>query len=258
MLVISDTVISCLESRRLVSVSGIEEFAGAEEIVLDDGEVLCVDAVIWCTGYTADFSLLDPRFDPTAKSSAAWNELQGSRGRPLPRLYKNIFSLERPESLAFIGYVAFPSPAFQTQDLASMALAQIWKGNAKLPSAEKMQREVEAHERWMCKLARRGRVHPAWVSWPGWVGWANQTTGTVLEENVGCGVQGWRFWAREKDLYKAVMDGVYSPHIFRLFETGKRKTWAGAAEKIFRVNEKRSDKKLGKKGEEMRLLCFRR
>lgn len=256
--VISDTVVSCLESGRLVSVPGVKEFTGPSEVVLDDGEVLHVDAIIWCTGYMADFSFLDPQFDPTAKSPAAWNELQGSRGRPLPRLYKNIFSLERPESLAFIGYVAFPSPAFQTQDLASMALAQIWKGSSKMPSARKMQREVEAHERWMCKLARRGRVHPAWVSWPEWVAWANRAAGTGLAENLGWGVQGWRFWAGERELYRVVVDGVYTPHLYRLFETGKRKRWDRAADEILRVNEKRRGKDVDEKGEETRLLCFGR
>lgn len=139
-----------------------------------------------------------------------------------------------------------------------MALAQIWKGNSKLPSARKMQREVERHERWMCKLARRGRVHPAWVSWPEWVGWANRTAGTGLAENLGWGVQGWRFWAGERDPYRAVVDGVYSPHHYRLFEAGKGKRWDGAAEEVFAVNGRRREKDVGQKGKETRLLCFGR
>lgn len=88
--VISDTVVSCLESGRLISVAGIKEFTGQGEMVLDGDEVLCVDAIIWCTGYMADFGFLDPRVDPTKESPAAWNEVQGSRDRPLPRLYRAV------------------------------------------------------------------------------------------------------------------------------------------------------------------------
>ncbi|SPN99128.1 related to flavin depend monooxygenase that catalyses the oxidation of rubrofusarin to 9-hydroxyrubrofusarin [Cephalotrichum gorgonifer] len=248
--VVADSLIEYLESGDLTSVSGIKEFVGPDEVLIDTGEVINVDAVIWCTGYLTDFSFLDPRFDPTAASPARWNETPGSRGRPLLRLYHNIFPLEEHDSLAFVGYVAFPGPAFQTQDLASMALAQVWKGNSALPPREEMERALDAHEEWVCGLAGRGRTHPAWVSWPEWMDWVNETAGTGLRRNLGWGTEGWRFWREDRMLYRAVVDGIYSPHVFRLFETGKRKVWDGAREEIARVNEDREGSDRAEKGGE--------
>lgn len=236
--VIADSLIEHLEAGNMESVSGVSEFVGPDRVLLDDGKVLEVDAVIWCTGYQADFSCLDRCIDPTAGDTSAWDQLPGSRSRPLPRLYQNIFSLQYPDSLAFIGYVALPAPAFLTHDLASMALAQVWKGNSKLPSRKKMEKAVDDHQQWICDLARRGRTHPAWVNWPQWTAWVNEAAGTGLKDHLGWGLKGWNFWRRDRKLCGLLMDGMYSPHVFRLFETGKRTPWEAARETILEVNER--------------------
>ena len=42
---------------------------------------------------------------------------------------------------------------------------------------------------------------------------------------------------RDVKIRKLIMDGLMSPHLFRLFDEGKRKPWPGAREEIIRVNE---------------------
>ena len=236
--VATDSLIGHLEKRNITSLPSIKEFLGGNEILLDDGRVVNADSIMWCTGYQADFGYLEPSVDPTATDTSSWNELPGSRCRPLLRLYQNIFSLEHPDSLAFIGFVFLAAPAFSIHDLASMALAQVWKGNSALPSREEMGRSVDEHAEWLCGLAQRGRTHPAWVDWVQWTDWVNKTAGTGLEENLGWSSAGWKLWLGDHKLYSLLMDGIHSPHAFRLFETGKRKPWAGARDEIERVNER--------------------
>jgi dimethylaniline monooxygenase (N-oxide forming) len=102
--VVSDTLIPCLENGSISSVAGIKRVVNATEVELQDGTRLEVDAIIWCTGYTSDFSMIEPRFDPTCRPQS-WLDAPGSNGKTLFRLYHNIFSLEKPESLAFLGNV---------------------------------------------------------------------------------------------------------------------------------------------------------
>jgi len=85
------------------------------------------------TGYATDYGIV-AGFDPTAQTAADWAAAPGSNGKPLRRLYRNIFSLQHPDSLNFMGAVAFATPAFQLYDLASMAVAQVWKGSSSLPT----------------------------------------------------------------------------------------------------------------------------
>jgi dimethylaniline monooxygenase (N-oxide forming) len=102
--VVSDTLIPCLENGSISSVAGIKRILGATEVELQDGSKLDVDAIVWCTGYTSDFSMIEPRFDPTCRPRP-WLDAPGSNGKSLFRLYHNIFSLEKPDSLAFLGNV---------------------------------------------------------------------------------------------------------------------------------------------------------
>lgn len=79
-----------------------------------------------------DYSMAGP-FDPTLDQSEAWTSTANSNGLLIPRLYRNIFSLEHLYLLVFMGSVAFASPAFQLQDIVSMVIAQVWSGKAQLP-----------------------------------------------------------------------------------------------------------------------------
>lgn len=243
--VISDTLISHLRSGAVRSVAGIGRFTGHREIELNDGQKIQVDAVICCTGYKNDFSIIDPRFDPSTDPSPIWLEAAGSRGRPLPRLYQNVFSLKAPESLAFLGCVWFVAGAFCLADLASMCIAQVWLGNSALPQLDEMIRWADAQERKISKMAQRGTVIPASVSPRQWLVWADATVGAGVEEHTGWGWTGWKFWWTERRLYGLIMDGVLTSAVWRLFR-GKRKAWSGARDEIERANDAQTKGRLGK------------
>jgi dimethylaniline monooxygenase (N-oxide forming) len=71
-----------------------------------------------------------------------------------------------------------------------------------------------------------------------------------LDETAGCGIRAhfglverwtnlcaWKLWWNDPGLWKLCLEGIMSPAIFRLLETGKRKCWSGAAAQIRRDNE---------------------
>ena len=45
------------------------------------------------------------------------------------------------------------------------------------------------------------------------------------------------FWWRDREFYKLCKSGIWSPAIWRLFDTGKKKTWSGARAQIYKDNE---------------------
>ncbi|KAL5086630.1 hypothetical protein Trisim1_008882 [Trichoderma cf. simile WF8] len=234
--VISDTLIANLRSKSVLSIKGIRRFLGDRRIELTSGEVIEADAVICCTGYKNDFSLLEKAYDPSSMPSSSWLQAPGSKNRPYPRLYQNVFSMSAPDSLAFLGCVWFVTGAFCLADLASMCIAQVWSGKASLPPRSTMQQWVDKQEKRICTLAQSGAVIPTAVPPSEWLSWADKTAGTGVEENVGWGWKGWMFWWRERKLWKMVMDGPFTSAFWRLFP-GRRKRWDGARAEILRINK---------------------
>ncbi|KAK7416725.1 hypothetical protein QQX98_005051 [Neonectria punicea] len=244
--IISDNLVSLLEAGQILSVSGLKRVSGRNEVELDDGTRLHADTIIWCTGYKTEFNLLDRSVDPTRHTTPAWESAVGSRGKPLPRLYQNVFSLDHPTSLAFMGCVAFATGAFPLYDLCSMALAQVWKGASPLPPLAEMHRAVDRQHAYICGIARDGSAMPGWVRQGEWVVWANAAAGAGVNEHLGWGLTGWRFWFRDRAFYKTLMDGIYTPFIWRVFP-GKRRAWEGARAEIERVNAQVEERKKQKK-----------
>lgn len=109
---VSDTLVPCLEDGSITSVAGIKRIVNATEVELQDGTRVDVDAIIWCTGYKSDFSMIEPRFNPECRPQA-WLDAPGSNGKSLFRLYKNVFSLEKPDSLAFMAAVHITISGFK-------------------------------------------------------------------------------------------------------------------------------------------------
>ena len=70
--------------------------------------------------------------------------------------------------------------------------------------------------------------------------WMNETAGTGLNEYLGWGWKGWKWWWNNRELYGMIMSGVQTPFLYRLFEQvpGKRKAWDGAREAIYKANGK--------------------
>ncbi|KAF2820309.1 dimethylaniline monooxygenase 2 [Ophiobolus disseminans] len=235
--IVSDELVQSLEKGSVESVKGVKRILGSNEVELDDGRRVEVDALIWCTGYKSDFSMIDPRFDPTAPSTTAWSSAQGSNGKSLFRLWHNVFSLDKPDSLAFLGNVHFAVGGFQIFDTASMAITQVWKGASHLPSQQQMTKDVEQHHNWLADQASRGyNFSPGNVDAGTWTGVMDDLGGTGINEYLGYGWKGWWFWLTNMKFCNLLMGGIWTPLIYRAFD-GKRQKWDGAKEAIERVNE---------------------
>ena len=233
--VISETLIANLRSGAVKSVPGIRRICGPRQVELRDGQWLKVDAIICCTGYENNFVALEPQFDPTTDPPRAWLDAPGSKGRALPRLYQNVFSLEAPDSLAFLGCAWLVSGAFCLADMTSMCVAQVWAGKSKLPGRPEMDRWVRRQEKRICGMAHRGTPIPASVHQREWLVWADETAGMGVEEHLGWGWTGWAFWWRDHELWKMLMDGVLASASWRVLE-GKRRSWPGARAELERLN----------------------
>ncbi|PTB63267.1 FAD/NAD(P)-binding domain-containing protein [Trichoderma citrinoviride] len=205
-------------------------------VELSDGSSLEVDVIIISVGYTKSYSLLGP-WDPSRNMPQAWKDTPGSMGRPLPRLYQGIFSLDFPDSLAYLEHVGATLSATINGDLASMALAQVWAGNTKLPSDAEMARNADKQNQMAISLASKGEIYdPAMVDRPEWNLWVDKAAGLGIYDRIGNGWKSWRLMLTDYRLYKALLDGTFVPQVYRLFDEGKRKPWAGARESFLRAN----------------------
>ncbi|UNI17377.1 Flavin-containing monooxygenase [Purpureocillium takamizusanense] len=237
---VSDSIFHEVLAGRASLVRALRQVEGPRAVLLADGRRIDdLDAIVFCTGYQADYALAGEH-DPTREQPAGWAAAAGSNGRRLPRLYRNLFSLDLPHSLAFMGCIAFTNPAFLVYDLASMALARVWAGEAALPPRAVMAASVDAQQARLVRLAQdgAGSVIPGWIDGDEWTAWADEVAGTGVLPRLGYGPAGWSFWLRDRRLCGLLMDGISSPHMYRLFETGKRRAWEGAREEIFRINGK--------------------
>ena len=240
---VSDDFVDHLRAGSITSVAGVRAFVNDHHVELEDGLQLDVDAVIFCTGYKPDFSLM-PQLKPVLElspSASAPEQDQSAQGpRPLACLYQNIFPPAHADSIAYTSNWMLGDGISPNADLVTMAIAQIWKGNFPLPSEEDMNRAVDAHHAWIrAAAAKDGNADVAGaeiVQQGPWIDWLNDAAGTGVNEYLGYGVQGWKFWLREPVFCNLLMGGVVnSPHVWRLFD-GRRKKWEGAREAIVRVN----------------------
>lgn len=238
-IIISDNLVENFEKGIVTSVPATKSIINGKTVELADGTKLEVDSIICCTGYRKDFGIMHEDVDPTRNETPRWKAAEGSWGKPLPRLYQNIFSLDHPDSLAFTGCVGFVTGAFPLYDLISMVIAQVWSGKSVLPSMKEMNQSVDEHHDYVCTKAEAGPTVVSWVQQGVWEPWAHKMAGTGIAENLGWGWQGWSFWWNNRKFYKLLVSGIYSPFLFRVFD-GKRKRWDGAREAIERLNAKKT------------------
>ncbi|KAH8908315.1 FAD/NAD(P)-binding domain-containing protein [Coniochaeta sp. PMI_546] len=237
-----------LVSDAIQTCQGIEAFTGPRSVRLLDGTVLeDIDAVIVCSGYRYDFSLIHGAGSPTdpEKAPDGFERMRKSKFANshsyFPRLYHGYISEQFPESLAFIGTMLFLKPPFVVSDLETMALASVWSGQWPVPSAGEMARDIDAHYDFVVTMLKYGPMpHPGfrWSRGRATYRWMNEVAGTGVNEKLAAwGVEGWKFWWRDRKFYNLVMNGIDTPYVYRLFDTGRgRKAWAGAREAIERAN----------------------
>ncbi|KAL7907601.1 flavin monooxygenase-like protein [Trichoderma velutinum] len=232
--IIGDEFYDLLVSGDVTLVAGIKRILESH-VELTDGNKIEVDAIIFTIGYCKTYSLLGP-YDPSRYMPQAWKDLQGSMG-PLPRLYQGIFSLDFPDSLAFSEHVGPTLSASINGDLASMALAQVWLGTSKLPSAGEMAKNADKQNQMAISLAKNGEiVDPAAVNRAEWNMWADKAAGLGIQDRIGYGWKSWWLWLTDYRLYKTLLDGKFVPQVYRLFDEGKRKPWKGARDSFFEAN----------------------
>ncbi|KAF3921920.1 hypothetical protein ABW20_dc0101573 [Dactylellina cionopaga] len=240
--VMNDNLIDLLDRGKVKSVHGIKRFlADGTSIELTNGQILeSIDSVIYCTGYDFDYSFLGEGANPTAFPTPEWDQAEHAKSMPYPRLYRGMFPTNYPESLAFIGPYRGYSPSHLANcDLASAALAQIWMGNYPLPSKTEMQEWCDAHYQSMLRHVSRWRLYGFTCESGDLQRWLNDAAGNGINEKLGWGLEGWRFWWKERKLYYLLMDGVDTVFLQRLFDgrgERSREKWEKAKEAIYRAN----------------------
>lgn len=131
----------------------------------------------------------------------------------------------------------FALGGFHIFDMASMAIAQVFKNPSVLPPKSQIEREVEHHHTWLTNMARRGyNVSPGNVDAGPWMRAMNELGGTGVNEHLGYGRKAWWFWMRNMKFCNLLVGGIWSPCIYRVFDGEKGKSWAGAREAVEHVN----------------------
>ncbi|PHH63149.1 hypothetical protein CDD81_6200 [Ophiocordyceps australis] len=136
---------AALASGDIVPVRGFKAFVGGKRVLLDDGSVVEVDAIVFCTGYRHDFGIM-PELEmdgatnttPLRTMSQLQNLAPDDAGAEphLPRLYQMMFPPRHASSVAFISWMAPQENVWCVSELASLALAQIWSAEtARLQAA---------------------------------------------------------------------------------------------------------------------------
>jgi dimethylaniline monooxygenase (N-oxide forming) len=240
--IVSDDLVENLASGNVKSCVDVKGVVDDRLIELIDGTKLEVDAIIYCTGYRVDYSIVGDA-DPSRALGDAYQGKDVVVGENSPRLYQNIFSLEHPDSLAFMGNLSFMNPAFLMFDLATMALAQVWKGKTKLPPREELNRAVHEHHKWIRHLKAKGPVVPGLVNAVQWMDWVEEATGLGLKQYLGYGLKGWYFWLTDRKFCNVLMDGLMTPIHYRVFPGSKRKHWDGSRDAIMNMHEDLTSRK---------------
>lgn len=225
-------VIPLLRDGTVTSISGVKRFLGPKSVEFDDGTVLDdVDALVLCTGYSADWSIA-----PFVETSSP--KTPGYAGPPIYRMYLNMFPPRYADSCALLNYSAYgKNNGFSFADVTSSAVSSVFRGIEALPAREEMERHIDNHQEW---VAERWKLDPhcdtSMVKQWEFQGFLHRAAGTGME-NLGWGWKGWKFWFQDRKMYSLMNHGVETAHGFRYFETGRRKTWDGARAAIIHVND---------------------
>lgn len=225
---VTDTLIPALRAGKIISRAAPVRIIDEQTIELQDGTTVQADAIICCTGYSLDLSMLRP-YDPTAtRTRSGVSQTQTQTSLDTPALYQNIFSLEYPDSLAFTGIAITFNPAFVIADLSSMALAQLWSGKPSspdLPPMSEMQRWYDAHLSWVAGVRRKsmhGKFVKLTVRNRPWLAWVDEVAGTNVERYLSyLSVEAWKFWWKDREFCGLLSGGILSPHVYWVFGGGR-------------------------------------
>jgi dimethylaniline monooxygenase (N-oxide forming) len=231
--------------KTVTSISGI---TGPKSVALADGTVLQdIDAIIVCTGYHYDSSVLDgtpgdpldPQLAPDGYKAIRATKYHSAQD-PFPRLYLGLLSPIYPESLAVLGQTAMAGGTFAYCDLFTQAIASLWSGAYPMPSKAEMERSIDKHYKYLVSCLDTAPVPHQWllINNDELYRFVNMAAGTGVIEKLGnWSLECWKFWWSNRKLYKMMMDGANVASAYRIFDMGRgRKPWEGAKENFEKVN----------------------
>ena len=247
----ADALWPLLKSGFAEPVSTIRRISGPKSIELVDGRTLDdIDTIIYCTGY--HFSLPDG-FIPQDVDAEGYNLYPPGREGREPRLYRNVFPMHENEeirnSLAYLGHGYIPFPGFVQFEMTAAAVSQVWRGHSPLPSLPQMQAWFTQHLRRRKAIRDRylplenSTFYPILLDITDSLEWIDQAAGVGLYKNLGGGWVNWRAWKlwwEDKEFYHILLNGIFTPAIWRLFETGKRRAlpWDECKQMIISENKR--------------------
>jgi len=122
----------------------IDRYTGGRSVRFVDGSEEEIDLVVYCTGYKMTFPFFDPKV-----LTAPENRLP---------LYRRVVSVERP-GLYFIGFIQPLGPIMPLAEAQCEWVADLLSGNAVLPAAGEMKREIAQEERKQAKRFVSSKRH---------------------------------------------------------------------------------------------------
>ncbi|KAK3375858.1 hypothetical protein B0T24DRAFT_676762 [Lasiosphaeria ovina] len=189
---------------------GVRRFVGPKDIECADGTVLDdVDAVILCTGYSADWGL-SALFIETSTLPAQSTKVEGPPKQP--GLYLNMSPSAYADSCVVQTHCLFG----KNNDVTAWAVGNLWRA----PSRAAMEAQVDGHHAWLAGRWDEDRHCDlsAVRQWE-YQQWIHGAAGTGME-NLGWGWRGWPFWLRDRRMYSLMNHGVETAQAFRFFDMG--------------------------------------
>ncbi|KAF5646391.1 dimethylaniline monooxygenase 2 [Fusarium sp. NRRL 52700] len=247
---VQDDFMGALYSGAVAPVYGFRAFVGENSVLLGDGSMVDVDAVIFCTGYTLDYSLM-PELEmdgacgvplTTAGQANKTNDAGVPKELSLPRLHHMIFPPKRASSVAFLSWISALETAWCVCELASMAVTQIWAAEtsiqqgfpapprgyrklAQLPSVADMNASVdEYHTWWRLGRIKEPSAHAGLIRPYPFYRFLHDMAGTGMYENAGpkFSLRNLKLRFTDRSLYNSLTRGPPSSHIWRVFDTNPR------------------------------------
>lgn len=259
--VVQEHWIPALSAGQITPVRGFKAFEDSRRVLLSDDSLVDVDAVIFCTGYSLDFSIF-PALEMDGTSGmppATAGKSSAQRDPSLPRLFQMIFPPKWASSIAFLSWMSVLETAWCMCELASMAVAQAWAADsaqklgltntlhgyrspALLPSEEKLNAAVdEYHAWWRKEWCKEPSFHPGYPRSHTFVRFLHETAGTGMYDNMDhvLTFRCWRLLWKDRSLHKWLSKGPANSHAFQLFETNPvgvpgcgRRAWPGARKAV--------------------------
>ncbi|KAI0513073.1 FAD/NAD(P)-binding domain-containing protein [Xylaria bambusicola] len=254
---VQEDFIPALRRGDITPAHGFKDFRGEHEVVLDDGAVVEVDAVIFCTGYELDFKIMPElemdgamgmplRTTEKLSTLSAGEESISEKHQPhLPRLFQMIFPPRHASSVAILSWIAPQENVWCVSELASMAVSQIWaaethkdsrtalkqhqdtsyRSPALLPSLEEMNAQVDAyHTWWRTQWQTEPSMRPGYVQGYSFYRFLHDAAGTGLYDNLNhiFTTQNWSLWWNDHELWTWLSKGPMNNYSWRLFDTNPK------------------------------------